>query len=542
VPFPDSHMAGKGGGPTGHRLFVANLPYSVDWKYLKDLFRDAGVDVRRADILEDGRTGRSKGNGLVEVGSPEDMDRAIEALNEVEVDGRNIIVREDREPDKGLPKGKGKGKLDRDDRDFREHSKGDGKGKGRPTWHGALPDEPRPSGRYDYERRGRPEREEARDDRRGQPGSRDFQEPAGGCFSIEGLPPGYPWQGVKDLCRSVGIRVKHVDVVDAGRDESVAFVEVFDAPDVWVAVDTLGGTDVDGRRLLVRPEPDEGARDGGGRGAYVPPDDGRGGPHWDRGGRREGHGGKGPGKVEEWGDRRRGGKGKDRAPPEEPPPRGRRPAEPDEDVCRLFAENLAPSVDWRQLKDMFKGYHNVLYADVVHVGAESFGIIEFQTRVDAMEACMEFNGVLIEDMAIRLRQDRGEFHELRASKRQRTSAPEVFPEHDERPKAREAYDAPEGDGQRRGGGRFPSGPRVFVGNLDFAITWQNLKDHMRQAGNVRFCDVLKDPSGRPKGCGIVEFTTEEECETALATLNDTELGSRAIYVRWAEERGAGPRR
>mmetsp|Transcript_37503 Transcript_37503/g.51524 ORF Transcript_37503/g.51524 Transcript_37503/m.51524 type:complete len:164 (+) Transcript_37503:2-493(+) len=159
---------------------------------------------------------------------------------------------------------------------------------------------------------------------------------------------------------------------------------------------------------------------------------------------------------------------------------------------------------------------------------------------------MQFNGVLLGEQAVRLRQDRGEFQELRATKRQRTAAPEP----EERPrgahgKGREAYDAPEDDRPRRGGaahggsgagGRPSSTARVYVGNLDFRISWQDLKDHMRQAGDVRFCDVLKDQEGRHKGCGIVEYNTEEECEIALSMLNHTELGNRAIYVKWADER------
>mmetsp|Transcript_49479 Transcript_49479/g.99688 ORF Transcript_49479/g.99688 Transcript_49479/m.99688 type:complete len:200 (-) Transcript_49479:6-605(-) len=196
-------------------------------------------------------------------------------------------------------------------------------------------------------------------------------------------------------------------------------------------------------------------------------------------------------------------------------------------------------MDWKQIKDLFKGYFDVAYADVLDAGAECFGIIEFRTRTDALEACMQFNGVMLGDQPVRLRQDRGEFNELRAQKRQRTSEPEAFREHEGRPKA---YNAFEGSGARKGGGggtagRPPGGPRVYVGNLDFKMSWQDLKDHMRQAGDVRFCDVMKHPDGRPKGCGIVEFSTEEECEVAMDTLNDSELGNRQIYIRWAEESG-----
>merc|ERR1712008_4642 len=90
------------------------------------------------------------------------------------------------------------------------------------------------------------------------------------------------------------------------------------------------------------------------------------------------------------------------------------------------------------------------------------------------------------------------------------------------------------DGGGKGHSRRPGGgPQVYVSNLDFRISWQDLKDHMRRAGNVKFCDVLKDGEGKPTGCGLVEYSTEEECETALKILNDTNLGQRQIYVKKA---------
>lgn len=50
------------------------------------------------------------------------------------------------------------------------------------------------------------------------------------------------------------------------------------------------------------------------------------------------------------------------------------------------------------------------------------------------------------------------------------------------------------------------GAKVFVSNLAFGVGWQNLKDHMRQAGNVLRADVFVDYDGRSKGYGTVEFS------------------------------------
>lgn len=83
------------------------------------------------------------------------------------------------------------------------------------------------------------------------------------------------------------------------------------------------------------------------------------------------------------------------------------------------------------------------------------------------------------------------------------------------------------------------GTRVYVGNLSWAVQWQDLKDHMRQAGNVVRCDVMEETNGRSKGCALVEFATPHEAQSAIATMNDSELDGRLIFVREDREGGGG---
>ncbi|EEC42891.1 predicted protein [Phaeodactylum tricornutum CCAP 1055/1] len=73
--------------------------------------------------------------------------------------------------------------------------------------------------------------------------------------------------------------------------------------------------------------------------------------------------------------------------------------------------------------------------------------------------------------------------------------------------------------------------RVYVGNLSWSVAWQSLKDHMRQAGEVVHAEVIMEYNGRSKGCGIVEYATDEEAQEAIKTLTDTELNGRMIFVR-----------
>lgn len=103
--------------------------------------------------------------------------------------------------------------------------------------------------------------------------------------------------------------------------------------------------------------------------------------------------------------------------------------------------------------------------------------------------------------------------------------------------------------------------RVFVGNLSWHTSWQDLKDHFGQAGTVIYADVLKGQDERSKvrigvylrmmrakslkrrfcsdgtprnhspkfsqGCGIVEFSEPEAAANAIQTLTDTEVRSGA---------------
>lgn len=71
------------------------------------------------------------------------------------------------------------------------------------------------------------------------------------------------------------------------------------------------------------------------------------------------------------------------------------------------------------------------------------------------------------------------------------------------------YERPEAQrGMSRGSGE--PGRRIYVGNLSWQTTWQELKDHFKQAGEVLYADVLTSGDGRSRGCGVVEFATADQ--------------------------------
>ncbi|POV95522.1 hypothetical protein PSTT_16172, partial [Puccinia striiformis] len=81
--------------------------------------------------------------------------------------------------------------------------------------------------------------------------------------------------------------------------------------------------------------------------------------------------------------------------------------------------------------------------------------------------------------------------------------------------------------------------RVYVGNLNYAIGWKELKDFMREAGEISYAEVIMGSDGRSKGCGIVEFSTAEAAEKAISEYKDRQLLGRPVFVR--EDREAHPK-
>lgn len=77
---------------SGTRLYVGNLPYSIDQTGLAAIFSEFGIVVSRPQIIMDRETGRPKGFGFVDVGSQVDADRALAEVNGYRVEGRPIRV------------------------------------------------------------------------------------------------------------------------------------------------------------------------------------------------------------------------------------------------------------------------------------------------------------------------------------------------------------------------------------------------------------------------------------------------------------------
>ena len=77
----------------GNKLYVGGLPYSITEGRLQEIFEAHGT-VESARVISDKFTGQSRGFGFVEMSSGGEAQKAIDALNGTQLDGRTLVVNE----------------------------------------------------------------------------------------------------------------------------------------------------------------------------------------------------------------------------------------------------------------------------------------------------------------------------------------------------------------------------------------------------------------------------------------------------------------
>lgn len=84
--------------------------------------------------------------------------------------------------------------------------------------------------------------------------------------------------------------------------------------------------------------------------------------------------------------------------------------------------------------------------------------------------------------------------------------------------------------------------KIYVGNLSFNTSNQDLNDIFAEVGTVESANVIEDrETGRSRGFGFVEMATKEDGDNAIAQLNGKEVDGRQLKVNEAkpQERGGG---
>lgn len=182
--------------------------------------------------------------------------------------------------------------------------------------------------------------------------------------------------------------------------------------------------------------------------------------------------------------------------------------------------NLPFNVDSGDLAGLFGQAGNVEVVEVIYdklTGrSRGFGFVTMSTVEEVEAAEQKFNGYELEGRPLRVN----------------SGPPPPKDDSFRAPRSGGSFDSP-----NRGGGSFDSSNRVYVGNLSWAVDDQALEDLFSEQGKVTDAKVVYDrESGRSRGFGFVTYSSSEEVNNAISSLNGVDLKGRDIRVSMAEAR------
>lgn len=210
-----------------------------------------------------------------------------------------------------------------------------------------------------------------------------------------------------------------------------------------------------------------------------------------------------------------------------------------EPSCRVYVGNLSWRVRWQDLKDHMKQAGEVVRADVFEDfqgKSKGCGIVQYENAEGAQKAIKELTDSELFDRLIFVREDREDEHRLPTGPRGRRGGFRggtrggSFGGYGGYRGGRGGYAGGGGGGPPPAGGEC-AGRQIFVSNLPWRTSWQDLKDLFRECGDVVRADVLTTPDGRSKGVGTVLFASPEGADRAVQMFNEYMLDGRPIVVR-----------
>lgn len=169
---------------------------------------------------------------------------------------------------------------------------------------------------------------------------------------------------------------------------------------------------------------------------------------------------------------------------------------------RVYVGGLPYGTTERDLERFFRGYGRM--RDVLI--KSGYGFVEFDDHRDADDAVYELNGKKLLGERVTVEKARGT------------------------PRGRDQWTGSSRSDHHRSHDRY--GPptrtkyRLIVENLSSRVSWQDLKDYMRQAGEVTYADAHK----LRRNEGVVEFASYSDMKSALDKLDDTDINGRRIRL------------
>uniref|UniRef100_M8BWB4 Pre-mRNA-splicing factor SF2 n=1 Tax=Aegilops tauschii TaxID=37682 RepID=M8BWB4_AEGTA len=163
----------------------------------------------------------------------------------------------------------------------------------------------------------------------------------------------------------------------------------------------------------------------------------------------------------------------------------------------IYVGNLPGDIREREVEDLFYKYGRIVEIDLkVPPRPPGFAFVEFEDPRDAEDAIHGRDGYNFDGNRLRVELAHG-------GRANSSSLPNSY-----------------GGGGRRGGVSRHTEYRVLVTGLPSSASWQDLKDHMRKAGDVCFSEVYREGGGT---IGIVDYTNYDDMKYAIRKLDDTEF-------------------
>ena len=177
---------------------------------------------------------------------------------------------------------------------------------------------------------------------------------------------------------------------------------------------------------------------------------------------------------------------------------------------KVFVGNLSFDAHWKDLKNLFirSKVGHIQHAEVMEGPdgkKKGYGFVEFSDSRDADRAIRQLDGTEFQGRKIQVRLDR-----------RATDGGPPASGRNTNPRGKEGDD---------------EGTQLYVGNLSFDASWQDLKNYFNKVGHVKHADVIEGADGRKKGFGIVEFSKPRDASNAIRQLDGTEFLGRKIEVR-----------
>lgn len=174
---------------------------------------------------------------------------------------------------------------------------------------------------------------------------------------------------------------------------------------------------------------------------------------------------------------------------------------------KLFVGNLPSDISSKEIDDIFFKFGKISNIDVKRDAKKPFAFVEFEDDRDCEDAVKARNNYNYDGYRLTV-----EFPKRKSSN----------PDYQDRRRPSTNTHGQSTFNKDHSGPSKRTDFRILIKNLPNTGSWQDLKDHCREAGDVSFADVIREDDER---IGVVEFFNEDDMKYAVENLNDTKFKS-----------------